>query len=396
MSGDAREAAMHDAARSFTSAAQMVVAGVALSLLPLVPAVRATLRIEPWQMAVGVGGCTFAIVLATIVFRLAGARSRLYRAVDRLETLFIEAGILWLVFASGRADAFFWFLYFAHLAASAGMVSRAREHLAIFGGLPVLLALAFLLVRHDVAGAVICLCGGALGAIVLRMGIDIQRRLDAVVAERERLAAELGALRIRDERERIARDLHDGLAADLAAVAWRAQLVRHELADGATRAELGAIIERASQGIDELRSVVWALRAPARRWSEVTEYLRARCEELCVQRVGFTLRDLGEQEGPGGAEEISGELSMHLMRMIQESVRNAVRHANARSIRVELRRGETIEGVVVDDGVGIDPAALSRATGGLANLRARAKAVGGRVVIEAGPAGSRIAISLPR
>lgn len=392
MTREEQEDALDATTRAWTGVLPMVVVAAGLAALPLLPAVRTTLRVEVWQMAVGIGCCLAPLLLATIVYHLAGPRSFLYRVIDHAETIFIEVAILGLVFAGGRGDSFFWLLYLAHLATAAGMSKRAHEHLAVFGGLPVLLSLAFLIFRHDVSAAVLSVASGALGLVVLWLVTETHRKLDLVLEERGRLASQLAEVKVRDERLRIARDLHDGLGADLAAVAWRAQVIRHESADVATKDDLGGIIERASQGVDELRSVVWALRAPERRWIDVVDYLRVRCEELCAGRVTFTLRDTGEPLAP-----LSGEVSMHLVRMIQESVRNAVRHSGARSISVDLEQGSAagIRAAISDDGVGIDATVLARSQGGLANLRERAAAVGGGVSFEATAPGSRVVLSLP-
>ena len=91
-------------------------------------------------------------------------------------------------------------------------------------------------------------------------------------------------------------------------------------------------------------------------------------------------------------------MEREVYRVAQEAVGNALKHANAGRIRVELGLATgTASLVVVDDGVGFDPDdAQARATRlGITSMEERAEAVGGSLQIESGPKGTRVKLEVP-
>lgn len=148
--------------------------------------------------------------------------------------------------------------------------------------------------------------------------------------------------------------------------------------------------ERASQSIDELRSIVWALRERNQSWEELASYVRQRCHELCAERVELAVEDLSE----GNGRAFPGELCLHIVRSAQEAVRNAIRHGHARHIRLTLQIEEGIVLRVDDDGTGIAADKLGRTSGGLANMRARAQSMGGSLTVEGLAPGTRLTMRL--
>ena len=131
--------------------------------------------------------------------------------------------------------------------------------------------------------------------ITLEMGIlliviigGLNRRLLDALFEKGRLAQQVLELEIDAERGRIARELHDGLAADLSAIAWRVDvLARDEHAAAAE--QLAAVSRRARAAIDDAASVVWALRGEPVPFDGLAESVRSRCTELCEGRVDLTI-----------------------------------------------------------------------------------------------------------
>ena len=235
------------------------------------------------------------------------------------------------------------------------------------------------------------------GACGLQMTVELQkigRRLSAEALEREALSAQLAALKAREERTRIARDLHDGLAAELTALNFRVDsLSRMQRAlDPASRDAFGEIGERVQQALGELRSVVWAMRAPAQTWAEVMEYLERRCAELCGDgvRLRFEARDT-----TGRDEPLSGPLRMTLARVILEAVRNAVRHGRPKNVVVRLERDDELRISIEDDGVGLTAPATRGEGTGMESMRARVELLGGTLQVESHLGGTRIASVLP-
>jgi signal transduction histidine kinase len=196
------------------------------------------------------------------------------------------------------------------------------------------------------------------------------------------------------ERERIARELHDGTIQALYGLSLEMQATL--LTDGPTEAELEAAL-RASVG--RLGAIIQDLRAYV---SESTHRERDHVD------LGAALRQAIEPVVRGAAPALSWRVepdaripmpagaAHELTQVVREAVANAVRHAEARSIDVALRlMGATLAVEVRDDGRGFDPG-RSESAGGLATMGARMRALGGELSIESGPgAGTRVIARLP-
>lgn len=390
MSGvDEESAASRRAQRSPIATARAIGTGALLASIPWIPGVRDAVGVGPETTWLVFGASAVLTLIATTAYHALGEGSRTYRVAALFEATSYAALPLWLVYASGRGESIFWIIYLTYAALNVRAVQYRAVLRALIGVPPVVLALAFLVVRGDPTSAVVSVLFGIGGVSVFEHGIRTSLRLAAANEERERLRVELVQHRVREERDRIARELHDGVGADLAALAWRAQRIRADVGDAEISAEMGTLIDRATQGIDELRSVVWAMRTPIRTWAELCAYARHRSEELCAGRAELVMRERGPAE-----LEIDGEVGLHLVRMVQEAVRNAVRHGAPSRVVIELDAGPPLRVCVEDDGRGIPEDARARSEGGLENLRRRAAAMGGELRVESGARGTRLEVRL--
>lgn len=371
--------------------------GALMSVLPLVPGMRDVLGLSAGQLARFVLACLGCTAVATTLYYRLGERSTIYRLVALGEGIVLQGGLAFMVVVSGRGASPLWLPYVAYATLNAGITEARRILAALVIAPPIVAALAFLLVRRDPAGAVACVLAEAIAALVFSTASRGHLQREAANAALVRAQKELSELRLREQRQRIARDLHDGPAADLAAIAWRAQALRAELSRGEiTPTALDGLVTRATEGIDELRSVVWSLRAKARPWGELVAYLRQRCREQCDGRLELVVRADGELDDDAAAREIEGALAVEILRVTQEAVRNAVRHAEATRVEVHLAAGPPWSITVDDDGKGVPAEAIQRSRGGLANFRARAQACGGEASIEPRARGTRVQVTLAR
>jgi signal transduction histidine kinase len=189
-----------------------------------------------------------------------------------------------------------------------------------------------------------------------------------------------------EERRRLARELHDGVAQELGFIATRARAL--EEADGS--AEVRVLASAAERALDESRRAIIAL---TNSKDEPLEAAVAQAAEEVAGRVGARIRlDLDRDV------RVPTATCEALVRIVREAVSNAARHGGAEAIRVELANGDGIRLRVVDDGVGFDPDGPSARGGGfgLVSMRERARAVGGQITIESAPnRGTSVEVALP-
>jgi signal transduction histidine kinase len=231
----------------------------------------------------------------------------------------------------------------------------------------------------------------ALPVIVTGYAITLVRRFVAAFrrAEQQRDAlAQEQVLAL--ERERIMREMHDGVGGHLVRTLSMLE------GRGAPPAELARSLRAA---LDDMRLVIDSLDPDVVDLGGVLGTIRERLEpglERAGLRFDWRVDDLPRPPALGP------EQSLHVLRILQEAITNALRHARATRVRVECGPlsgpgGETGVFVAVeDDGVGMPPAPAPRGRG-LANLRRRAAELGGR--LELGPGrdgrGVRVRLWLP-
>jgi len=183
-----------------------------------------------------------------------------------------------------------------------------------------------------------------------------------------------------EERRRIARDLHDGLAQELAFIAGQTARLRGATGDAE---QLGLIETATRRALGEARRAIAALTRPL---DEPFALVLADVAEEVAEREGLDL-ELNVVAEPNLAPEVREEL----VRIAREAITNAARHARARTVRVEVMNGDGVCLRVADDGIGFDPSALPRpgASGGfgLVSMQERARALGGELRIRSQPGG---------
>jgi signal transduction histidine kinase len=180
------------------------------------------------------------------------------------------------------------------------------------------------------------------------------------------------ALARADERRALARDLHDGLAQELAFIASQSGSSLTG-SDPAWRAEIAAAARRA---LVESRRVVSTL-APAPTDEAVADI--AQSAAAVALQAGVGLRFDVEQ-----GRRLSPSERDALVQIVREAVGNAARHGVATGIHVELAPGRVAR--ITDDGVGFDPAdAHAPGHFGLISMRERAEAMGARLDVRSGP-----------
>ncbi|MGC2049342.1 MAG: sensor histidine kinase, partial [Gallionella sp.] len=217
-------------------------------------------------------------------------------------------------------------------------------------------------------------------------------RLDESYKELQRLALHLENVRA-EERTQIARNLHDEMGATLAALKMRIAWLASKLPDGMPHlaAEVGHISELVSDGIKTVRQVVSDLRPNllndvgliaavmdyVNRFQRDTEIKCA----VVMPEQDFTLNE---------------DQSVTIFRIVQESLNNVARHAQASKVDILFSlKGDALQVEIVDNGIGFDTGRKERSFG-LIGIKERALMIGGIATIESKPhLGTRVSLRIP-
>jgi signal transduction histidine kinase len=218
----------------------------------------------------------------------------------------------------------------------------------------------------------------------------------AITIENARLYERSRELSIVEERNRLARELHDSVSQKLFGLVLTAEsagtLVEADPAEA--RSELERLRGLAREAQEELRSLVFQLRPPALESEGLGEALRKHVDVL--QRV--YRREIALELA--GTPRRAPELEREVFRIAQEALQNALRHAEAKELRLRLAAADgRVELTVSDDGVGFDPtaAAVRSRRLGLTSMEERAEALGGTLTIESTPGrGTTVRLEVPQ
>jgi signal transduction histidine kinase len=210
--------------------------------------------------------------------------------------------------------------------------------------------------------------------------------------ETEYNARELRRLEVLEDRERIAKELHDGVIQSLFAVGMSLQGLATMSADDETVRRLEAAVEDVDRAIRDLRNYIFGLRPGVLADRQLDQALK----ELTA--------DFGARSGVVTVVEVDGEVASMLasrasdvVQLVREALSNVERHGEATTCRVSLVRGPDGTAVleVDDDGRGFDVDRTAWGMG-LNNLRDRIESFGGRFQITSVPGeGTTVRMALP-
>lgn len=232
---------------------------------------------------------------------------------------------------------------------------------------------------------------------IARVNETANLMLDRLEEHRQTVSAQI-LQAMEDERKRIARELHDETSQSITSLLINLELVRQHLPEQSELQERIRITkEIAQRTLDETRRLMLDLRpsvlddlglVPALRW-----FVSQRVQPLGLP-VDFQVAGLDRR--------LSEQLETALFRIMQEAITNAVKHAKAQQLKVQLKRSSgRIIGIVQDDGIGFTadkPAGRSSEERGygLFGMQERAALVGGSVKLESAPGkGTTVRVSVP-
>jgi signal transduction histidine kinase len=214
-----------------------------------------------------------------------------------------------------------------------------------------------------------------------------------------RVQEQVNQMAVVGERNRIARDLHDGIVQYVYALGLNLEHARDLLqADPPAAATiLTQSVEQVNHVLSEMRTFIYQLRPIIMREKEIGQWIA----DLCRQFQQATEIEVVTQIGKTGGRELSPEISIALFRIIQETLANIYQHAQARRATLLLEfQPEGVRLRIADDGVGFDPAQRSAPQighgHGLANIEERVRDLKGTVSLASAPSqGSRLEVVIP-
>ena len=208
---------------------------------------------------------------------------------------------------------------------------------------------------------------------------ELAGQLDQMAQRLRDLLDARQTLAVLEERNRLARELHDSVKQQIFAVSMQLSAARAVLGPASGPAS-GPLVEAerlVDQAKGELTMLVRQLRPAALENREIVPALRKHIDEW------------SQQTGIGAAAQLavelplSGELEEALLRITQEGLSNVARHSGATAVRVRLdRQGEVAVLTIADDGHGFDTAHVNGHGVGLPSMRERAQALGGHLTVE--------------
>ena len=218
----------------------------------------------------------------------------------------------------------------------------------------------------------------------------------AIAIENARLHQQVADFAIVAERDRIGRDLHDGIIQSLYAVSLSLEDVPEIMVSSPGEAEdrVDVAIDSLQASIRELRNFIYGLRPETLDGSDVAAGIVTLTEQFGHNTLIEVERDVDIE----AARELTIEQGAELLKLVREALSNAARHSKARRLMVTLGRTDGhLTLAVADDGVGFDASApVSAGHDGLGNMRARAEAIGATMVVESGAGeGTRIIVEWP-
>lgn len=221
--------------------------------------------------------------------------------------------------------------------------------------------------------------------------VDALATIGGAAIATARMSRRLRTVAIVEDRERIARDLHDGIIQDIFAVGLGMQSAAARVVNLEVAGELRDAATRLDETITSLRRFIFDLRPPVWAQRRVRDELTDLAESLAEPHdVAVEVLFRGE------VDDLPERLVDEVLPIVRESLSNALRHADASHISVMVnRRSEQLIVRTIDDGDGfnVDDAAGGM---GLENLRTRSSDLGGYTEITSAPGeGTTVEVSLP-
>lgn len=230
-------------------------------------------------------------------------------------------------------------------------------------------------------------------ALISRKWEDQVTSLQRLSNNNAELASQARFTAIIEERQRLARELHDAVSQQLFAISMTATALSRTLEKDPEKAkhQIALVEEMASVAQSEMRALLLHLRPVHLEGKRLTDGLRDLVRELEAKVQIQIVTDFDEEIS------LSKGIENHLFRIAQEALSNTLRHAKASKLMLTLKKiGETVFMTIRDNGVGFDVHMQKQASYGLKTMQERVNELGGSLAVVSAPGkGTRIDIRIP-
>lgn len=235
---------------------------------------------------------------------------------------------------------------------------------------------------------------------LLALSFKNKEEISARAREKERLLMEYEKAAIerkmailaaqQEERNRISADMHDELGSGVTAIRMLSELAKAKMKDH-TLPEVEKISNSANDLISKMNTIIWTMKSSNDSLDNMIAYVRAYATEF-LENTEISFRIEYPDQIP--FIEMSGEKRRNIFLCIKESLNNAVKHAQAKTILIRFQIGQQLIITISDDGVGMQPEKIRAFSNGMSNMRKRMENIDGHFSISAAAIGTEVKLTI--
>jgi signal transduction histidine kinase len=205
----------------------------------------------------------------------------------------------------------------------------------------------------------------------------------AVAIEHARLYRQVEEMSILEERQRLARELHDSVNQSLYAVSLHTEVASRQLSQGnyeAVKSQLDTLRSTIKEALGEMRLLIFGLRPPVLDQKGLVEAIQLRLKSV-EERTGLVIGFKSRVTSP-----LPEDVELNFYGIAQEALNNIIKHARASQVNLHLiQSGQSLVLKIEDNGIGFDPDKIGDAGVGLRAMHERAALLNARLVIQSQP-----------